>query len=191
MNAKSVVILSFIFFFFAAISIHFIIMYNRLIELKENIKKAWANIDVLLKQRHDELPKLVSVCEGYAQFEKSVLDRVMSARENYFRSTSIAQKVEASNNISDALKSLFSLVETYPDLKANQNFIQLQNRITQLEESLTDRREFFNDSVNSYNIRIQQFPDEIAAGFLKYRKEAMLKTSEEDKKDVDIKFKLS
>ena len=191
MSIMTAVILGGLFFFFAAVAVIFIITYNRLIELKENIKKAWANIEVILKQRHDELPKLVSVCEGYAQFEKSVLDRVMTARENYFRAGSITQKASASAHISDALKSLFALVETYPDLKANQNFIQLQNRISLLEEGLADRREFFNDSVNNYNIRIQQFPDFFAAGFLNYRKEAMFKPSEEDKKDINIKFKFS
>jgi len=170
---------------------YFIIIYNGLISLKENIKKSWSNIDVLLKQRYDEIPKLVSVCEGYAEFEKSVLDRVMQARESFFRAGTVGKKAQASGEITSALKSLFALAETFPQLRANDNFMQLQNRISLLEESLADRREFYNDSVNNYNIRIQQIPDVFVASMLNYREEEMFRVSTEERKDVKIDFKSS
>ncbi len=140
-------------------------IYNGLISLKENIKKSWANIDVILKQRYDELPKLIKVCESYAAFETGVLDRLMSARENYFKAKSVGKKALASGEISAALQGIFGLAENYPDLKTNQNFMQLQDRISHLEETLADRREFYNDSVNNHNIRIQQIPDVFVAPF--------------------------
>ena len=165
-------------------------IYNGLISLKENIKKSWSNIDVILKQRHDELPKLIAVCEGYAEFEKGVLDRIMQARENYFRANTVGKKAEASFDITAGLKSLFALAETFPNLKADQHFTKLQDRIVHLEESIADRREFYNDSVNNYNIRIKQIPDVFVAGFLRYQDEEMFKVSEEDRQDVDVKIKI-
>lgn len=169
---------------------YFLVIYNGLIALKENNKKSWANIDVILKQRYDELPKLISVCESYAEFEKSVLDRLMKAREGYMRAGSVNQKAEASGEISSALMGLFALAENYPDLKTNNNFLQLQNRISHLEESLADRREFYNDSVNNYNIRIQQIPDLFVARFLSFNCEELFNVPEIERQDVKIKIAL-
>lgn len=169
---------------------YFFVIYNGLISLKENNKKSWANIDVILKQRYDELPKLISVCESYAEFEKSVLDRLMSAREGYMRAGTVNQKAQASGEISSALTGLFALAENYPELKTNNNFLQLQNRISHLEESLADRREFYNDSVNNYNIRIQQIPDLFVARFLNFNCEELFNVPEIERQDVKIKIKL-
>jgi LemA protein len=169
---------------------YFLVIYNGLISLKENNKKSWANIDVILKQRYDELPKLISVCESYAEFEKSVLDRLMSAREGYMQAGSVNQKAQASGEISSALTGLFALAENYPDLKTNNNFLQLQNRISHLEESLADRREFYNDSVNNYNIRIQQIPDLFVARFLTFHCEELFNVPEIERQDVKIKIEL-
>jgi len=166
------------------------VIYNGLISLKENMKKSWANIDVILKQRYDELPKLISVCESYAEFEKSILDRLMEAREVYMKAGTVNQKAQASGKISSALSGLFALAENYPDLKSNNNFLQLQNRISNLEESLADRREFYNDSVNNYNIRIQQIPDLFVARFLNFDCEDLFQVPEIERQDVDIKIKL-
>ena len=179
-------------FLFGALAIigYFITIYNGLISLKENIKKSWSNIDVILKQRHDELPKLISVCESYTEFEKGILDRLMKAREKYFKASGVTKKSEASNEVTAALQGIFALAENYPDLKANKNFMQLQDRISHLEETLADRREFYNDSVNNYNIRIKQIPDVLVAGMLNYRDEEMFKVSEKERQDVKIDIKV-
>ena len=179
-------------FLFGALAIigYFITIYNGLISLKENIKKSWSNIDVILKQRHDELPKLISVCESYTEFEKGILDRLMKAREKYFKASGVAKKSEASNEVTAALQGIFALAENYPDLKANKNFMQLQDRISHLEETLADRREFYNDSVNNYNIRIKQIPDVLVAGMLNYQDEVMFKVSEKERQDVKIDIKI-
>ncbi|MDH3256748.1 MAG: LemA family protein [Nitrospinota bacterium] len=179
-------------FLFGALAIigYFITIYNGLISLKENIKKSWSNIDVILKQRHDELPKLISVCESYTEFEKGILDRLMKAREKYFKASGVAKKSEASNEVTAALQGIFALAENYPDLKANKNFMQLQERISHLEETLADRREFYNDSVNNYNIRIKQIPDVLVAGMLSYQDEEMFKVSQKEREDVKINIKI-
>ncbi len=190
MSTTGFVILGILLFGVVAIVGYAFVIYNGLIALKENIQKSWSNIDVILKQRYDELPKLISVCESYAAFEKGVLDRLMQAREKYVGAGSVGEKAQASGEISAALKSLFALAENYPELKANTNFMQLQNRISHLEESLADRREFYNDSVNNYNIRIQQIPDVFVASFLRYQREEMFQVSEQERQDVDVKIKL-
>ena len=179
-------------FLFGALAVagYFITIYNGLISLKENIKKSWSNIDVILKQRHDELPKLISVCESYSEFEKGVLDRLMKAREKYFKAKGVTNKSEASNEVTAALQGIFALAESYPDLKTNKNFMQLQDRISHLEETLADRREFYNDSVNNYNIRIKQIPDVLVAGMLNYQDEEMFKVSQKEREDVKIDIKI-
>ena len=179
-------------FLFGALAIvgYFITIYNGLISLKENIKKSWSNIDVILKQRHDELPKLISVCESYAEFEHGVLDRLMKAREKYFKARGVTKKSEASNEITAALQGIFALAENYPDLKTNKNFMQLQERISHLEETLADRREFYNDSVNNFNIRIKQIPDVLVAGMLNYHDEEMFKVSQKEREDIKIDIKI-
>ncbi|MGD0923080.1 MAG: LemA family protein, partial [Terriglobia bacterium] len=137
------------------IFLYFITIYNSLVRLRNDMDKAWANIDVLLKQRHDELPKLIETCKGYMQYEQKTFQMIVEARTSFMKATTVAEKAQADNLISGALKSLFAVSENYPDLKANNNFMQLQKRISELEERIADRREFFNDDVNTYNIRIQ------------------------------------
>jgi len=190
MSTTAIIVLGVFLFGMAAIVGYFIMIYNGLISLKENIKKSWANIDVILKQRHDELPKLISVCESFAEFEQGVLDRLMRAREKYFKARGVGKKSEASNEVSAALQGIFGLAENYPELKSNKNFMQLQNRISHLEETLADRREFYNDTVNNYNIRIKQIPDVFVAGMLNYRDEEMFKVSEKERQDVDVNIKI-
>ena len=190
MSTGTLIFLGVVLFGILALVGYFITIYNGLISLKENIKKSWSNIDVILKQRHDELPKLISVCESYAEFEHGVLDRLMKAREKYFKASGVAKKSEASNEITAALQGIFALAENYPDLKTNKNFMQLQERISHLEETLADRREFYNDSVNNYNIRIKQIPDVFVAGMLNYQDEEMFKVSEKERQDVKVNIKL-
>jgi LemA protein len=169
---------------------YFIAIYNGLVTLKNNIEKAWSNIDVLLKQRHDELPKLIKVCESYMQYERETFERITKARTFYNNANTVEDKAQANNMISSALKTLFAVAENYPQLKANENFMQLQGRITGLEENIADRREFYNESVNNYNIRIAQIPDLIVARMLGYPPKPMFQVAEEDKKDVDINIKV-
>ena len=167
---------------------YIITIYNGLIKLKNNIKKSWANIDVLLKQRSDELPKLIATVKGYMKHEKEVLENLTKARTNFLNANTVAETAAADNMISGALKSLFAVAENYPNLKANENFMQLQNRISGIENEIADRREFYNDSVNQYNIRIQSIPDVIVARMMGYNDEEMFEVAETDKQDIEIKF---
>jgi len=168
--------------------IYFITIYNSLVRLRNDIDKAWANIDVLLKQRHDELPKLIETCKGYMQYEQKTLQAITEARTAFLKASTVGEKAQADNMISGALKSLFAVSENYPELKANNNFMQLQHRISELEEMLADRREFFNDDVNTYNIRIQQLPDVFVAGLMSLQRKALFKVAEEDRRDVEVKL---
>jgi LemA protein len=163
-------------------------IYNQLIRIRHNVDKAWANIDVLLKQRHDELPKLVDTCKGYMQHERGLLEAVTKARTDFMSATGIAGKTMAENQLAGALKSVFAVAENYPELKANQNFMQLQSRISGLENDIADRREFFNESTNIYNIRIQQFPQVLIAGPMGYAQRPLLEIPKAETQDVDIKF---
>ena len=172
------------------IVVYGITIYNSLVQIKHNVTKAWANIDVLLKQRHDELPKLVETCKQYMKFEQDTLTRVIEARSKVFTARE-AQNVpalgQAEGGLRAALGSLFALAESYPDLKANQTFQQLQTRISSLENAIADRREFYNESVNVNNVRIEQFPDVLVARLLNFKEAQLLEFSEEEKKDVDVK----
>lgn len=171
-----------------AIVVYTISIYNSLVRLKNDIDKAWANIDVLLKQRHDELPKLIDTCKGYMQYEQKTFELVTEARSAYQKATTGPEKAQADNMMTGALKTLFAVAENYPELKANNDFMQLQGRITEIEERIADRREFLNDSVNTYNIRIQQFPDMILAGLMHLQLRDFFKATEEDRQDVQVKF---
>ncbi len=168
--------------------IYFITIYNSLVRLKNDIDKAWANIDVLLKQRHDELPKLVETCKGYMQYEQQTLQLITEARTAFMKATTVSEKAQADGMVSGALKTLFAVAEKYPDLKANNNFMQLQSRITDLEEKIADRREFFNDDVNTYNIRIQELPDVFVARMLGLQRRDLFRVTEEDRRDVEVKL---
>ena len=175
-------------FFIVVIIGYFISVYNSLVRLKNNIEKAWSNIDVLLKQRHDELTKLLETVKGYMKYEERVLKEVTAARTAFMNAETVADKAKADNVMAGALKSLFAVAENYPDLKANQNFIQFQSRISDLENQIADRREFYNDSVNVYNIRIEQIPDVFIARMLGYVRKDLFKVTESDRQDVEISF---
>lgn len=167
---------------------YFVTIYNSIIELKNDIDKAWANIDIMLKQRHDELPKLLDVCKGYMDYERDTLQKITQARSQYQQAVTIDQKAQADQSMTSALRGFFAVAENYPDLKANNNFMQLQKRITELESQIADRREFYNDSVNSFNIRIQQMPDTFVASFMSVQPRPMFKVEEADRADVKMAF---
>ncbi len=168
--------------------IYFITIYNSLVRLRNDIDKAWANIDVLLKQRHDELPKLIETCKGYMQYEQKTFQLIVEARTAFLKATTVSEKAQADTLVSGALKTLFAVAEKYPELKANNNFMQLQHRISELEEKIADRREFFNDDVNTFNIRIQQLPDVFVARMLSFERRDLFKVTEEDRRDVEMKL---
>ena len=167
---------------------YFVSIYNSLVLLRNNIGKAWSNIDVLLKQRHDELTKLLESVKGYMNFEKEVLIKVTQARSAYVQARTMPEKAQADNVMSSTLKSLFAVSENYPELKTNQSFIQFQNRITEIESQIADRREFYNDSVNTFNTRIAQLPDVFIAKIFNYTPRELFKATDADRQDVTIKF---
>jgi LemA protein len=166
-------------------------IYNSLVALKNNIGRSWANIDVLLKQRHDELPKLVKTCEGYMQHERAVFDKLSEARGALAKARSVPERGEAEGMLTRALGNFFAVAEGYPDLKANQSFLQLQSRISEVENQIADRREFYNDTVTTFNTRIQQMPDAIVAGWLALTPAQLFKVDESDRQDVEIKFAMA
>jgi LemA protein len=170
--------------------IYIIIIYNNLVSLKHNISKAWSNIDVLLKQRHDELPKLVETCRQYMKFEQDTLEKVMLARSSV-ASAQHAGDISALGQAEGALRlglgNLFAVAEAYPDLKADETFTHLQTRITGLENAIADRREFYNESVNNNNVRIEQFPDVIIARFFNFKAHNLLEFAADEIADVSIR----
>jgi LemA protein len=187
MDSSTITALAF-FLFIGGVLIYAVILYNGLVRLRNENDRAWANIDVLLKQRHDEIPNLVETVKGYMQHEQQTLLAVTQARTDSMNASSVAQKAVAELKIASALHSLFAVAENYPQLKANENFLKLQNRITELEERIADRREFFNDDVNTYNTRIGQIPDVFVASFMDLKRREMFKVSEQDRSQVEVSF---
>ncbi len=172
-----------------AMVIYVIVIYNRLVNLKHNTTRAWSNIDVLLKQRHDELPKLVATCREYMKYEKETLEKVINARSRV-ASARAAGDIGALGAAEGALRiglgQLFALAEDYPDLKANETFRHLEERISGLENSIADRREFYNESVNLNNIGIEEFPDVIIARFFNFKPFQLLEFEQSELADVDM-----
>lgn len=169
--------------------VYFIGIYNSLVAIRERVKQDWANIDVLLKQRHDELPKLVDACRQYMQYEQETLERVMRARSAVQQASAggnIAAVGAAEQQLRGDLGRLFAVAENYPDLKASDSFRQLQQRISGLEEAIADRRELYNDQVNILNTRIEQFPDVLVASRYGFTAKPLLEFAGVEKADVDV-----
>jgi LemA protein len=171
-----------------ALIMYFVGIYNNLVTLKNDIDRSFSNIDVVLKQRHDELTKLIDTCKGYMQYEQKTLLAVTEARTAYLRATTPAEKIQADTMVSGALKSLFAVAEKYPDLKADTNFMQLQGRITELEGKIAGQRNRFNEDVNVFNIRIAQIPANFVAGFMGLQPHALFQAAEADREDVKVSF---
>lgn len=146
----------------------FVVIFNGLISLRNEIRRSWSNIDVLLKQRFDEIPRLVDVCKGYMKYEKDVLQLITRARARISEAHEISTQTRAEDGLTDALHHLFAVVEKYPDLKANDSFLKLQYRITELENQIADRREFYNQCVTAYNTRRESFPDVLVANSFRF-----------------------
>jgi len=174
----------------AVLLIYGISLYNHLVGVKHAVAKAWANIDVLLRQRHDELPKLVEVCKQYKQFEQSTLQKVVEARtqvQSAREHQDITALGKAEGMLRAGLGNIFAVAEAYPELKANENFMQLQSRITSLENGIADRRELYNESVNINNVQIEVFPASIIARLFGFSEKQLLEFSAAEKADVDMK----
>ncbi|MDD5296505.1 MAG: LemA family protein [Rhodocyclaceae bacterium] len=165
-------------------------LYNGLVQRKHDVTKAWANIDVLLKQRHDELPKLVETCRQYQRFEQETLSRVIEARNRVHDANEkgdLAALGKAEGQLRGGLDRLFALAESYPELKTNASYIQLQGRISVLENAIADRRELYNETVNIHNARLEQFPDVLLARRYGFAPKPILEFAEGEKTDVDLK----
>ncbi len=176
-------------FLIIVLVIYGVSIYNNLVRLKNNVKNAWANIDVLLKQRHDELPKLIAACKEYKNFEQETLEKVTEARgqaESARTSGNVGAIGASETVLRQAVGGLFAVAENYPDLKTNTSFMQLQGRITDLETQISDRREYYNDTVNIYNIGIQQFPSSVIAKRHHFEAATLLEFSKDETADVDV-----
>ncbi|WPL18617.1 LemA family protein [Thiorhodovibrio winogradskyi] len=189
MNITLIVLLALTLLVFA----YGVLIYNNLVRLKHTVAKSWSNIDVVLKQRHDEIPKLVTLCKEYMRYEQDTLERIVRARNQVLSATDrgdVRALGPAESELRAGLGQLLALAENYPDLKANRGFRQLSQRISQLEDSIADRRELYNESVNLHNIRLEQFPDAIIARRFRFRPRDLLKFREaRDNPDLDTLFR--
>ncbi len=172
-----------------SLGIYLIVIYNNLISLKNSASKNWSNINILLKQRYSELPKLIDTCKEYMMYEKDTLEKIVIARKTAVSASETRDLIalgQAENSLTNGLRQLFALAENYPNLKTNASFQQLQQRISELESSIADRREFYNDSVNRNNTRIQQFPDLLVARAFHFNTFELLNFNEAEIQDVGI-----
>ncbi|MFP4189243.1 MAG: LemA family protein [Halobacteriales archaeon] len=163
-----------------------VMIYNGLVRLRRNVDKAWSNIDVLLKQRSSELDNLIDTTEEYMEYEEEVLQKITEARAQVQEAESPKQEAEADEALKGALADISATAEDYPKLRSSENFQQLMERISSLEEQIADRREFYNESVNRYNIRIEQIPYVFVAKALDYEEKELFEASPEAKQNVDV-----
>jgi len=163
-------------------------LYNGLVKLKNKVDNAWAQIDVQLRRRYDLIPNLVETVKGYAKHEQETLERVTQARNMGINAQGPAEQAQAENMLSGALKSLFAVSEAYPDLKANQNFLELQEELTTTEDRVSYARQFYNDTVNRYNTKIQSFPSVVLAGMLHYNAREYFEAEPDARGPVQVKF---
>ena len=167
-------------------------IYNNLVRMRNNRENAFANIDVQLKQRHDLIPQLVATVKGYAAHEKEVLENVTAARAAAMGATTINDKIQAENQLTSALAGLKVSLEAYPDLKANQNFLQLQEEISDIENKIAATRRYFNTATRELNNAVQTFPSNIFANMFGFHKEPMFEIPQEDRATIEkapeIKF---
>ena len=174
---------------FASIFVLFIIgVFNRMITLRNRVKNAWAQIDVQLKRRSDLIPNLVNTVKGYVKHEQSTLKAITEARAAVMKSHSVKGKAQASNMLSNALKSLFAVAEAYPNLKANENFKMLQEELSGTENKIAYSRQFYNDSVMQYNIKRERFPTNIVANMFGFKKKDSFEATAAERKNVKVEF---
>ncbi len=162
--------------------------YNRLVTERMKVRTQWSQVDVVLKQRFDMITKLLETVKGYAKHEQSTLQAVINARSGYLAAATPEEQMQASGELSGAMGRLMAVAESYPELKANQNFLHLQQQIAAIEEKLADYRQFYNDMVLRYNTLLVTIPTSLIAGVLQFRKEAFFRVEEAQKQDVSIEF---
>lgn len=172
----------------AIVLLYIIFTYNKLIILRNRVKNAWAQVLVQLKRRADLIPNLVETVKGYAAHEKTVFENVTKARTQFLSATTPTEQMEASNALTGVLRTLFAVAENYPQLKANENFLRLQEDLTDTENKIAFSREFYNDTVLKYNNTIQVFPANIIAGIFGFSSEHLYEIPEEDKGSVKVQF---
>ncbi len=163
-------------------------LFNRLVRLKNQVKNAFAQIDVQLKRRADLIPNLVETVKGYAKHEKEVLENVTKARTALMKAGDVKSKAKADNMLTGTLKTLFAVSENYPQLKANENFLELQEELTSTENKVAYARQFYNDIVMRFNTKIELFPNNIFARILGFKEEDSFEASSEERKNVSVKF---
>ena len=168
--------------------IYFIATYNSLVDLRNKVKDSWSQIDVVLKNRNDLIPNLVETVKGYAKHEKTTLDAVITARNKAVNAKTNEEEMKAEGEVTEALGRLFALAENYPDLKANQNFMDLQNKLNEVEEKIRFARQFYNDTVLTYQNKLEMFPSNIVAKMFGFKPEAFFEATEEERKNVEVKF---
>ena len=166
----------------------FISVYNTLVKLRNRVQDSWAQIDVQLKRRFDLVPNLVETVKGYAAHEKDVLEKVTQARSMVQSAQSLEQRQQAENMLTDTLRSLFAVAEAYPQLQANQNFMELQRELSDLEAKIAFARQFFNDTTMNYNTEIQSFPNNILAGMFNFQAMPYFQVDEVQRQAVQVKF---
>lgn len=184
----STLILLLVLFALVGLAGYLVLVYNGFIQMKNDVDKAWSNIDVLLKQRFDEIPKLVKVCEGYMQHEQKTLEAVVRARSLVSGARSEKERLKAQNMLTETLRSLFAVAESYPELKADALFRQLGSRISHIEDEIADRREFYNETVTLYNVRLDQFPDLLIARLFHFTGRSLWRIDPAHRQDVEIAF---
>jgi len=173
----------------AVIILAIIGMYNSLIRLRNRVDEAWSDIDVQLKRRYNLIPNLIETVKGYASHERETLEKVVKARADAMKAGTTAEKVKAENALSETLKSIFALAENYPNLKANENFLELQRELSDTENKIQASRRFYNGNVRDFNTKIQVFPTNIMAGMLGFKARDFFEITEEKEREVvKVKF---
>ena len=162
--------------------------YNGLVVARNKVKDQFSQIDVQLKRRFDLIPNLVETVKGYAKHESETLEKVIAARNNYANAKTDAEKLEASKEMSRGVMNIMALAESYPDLKANTNFVDLQNQLKEVEDKISYARQFYNDSVLMYNNKIEMFPSNLVAAIFGFKKEAFFEADEKERENVKVKF---
>ena len=181
-------ILLFLLLVLVLIVVFIIGVYNTLVKLRNKVKESWAQVAVMLKRRFDLIPNLVETVKGYATHEKSTLDAVISARNNYADAKTVKDQISSSNQLTQTLGKLFALSEAYPDLKANQNFLRLQEDLTDTENQISSVRSIYNNVVTLYNNKVQQFPSNIIANMFKFTLAEFFEIDETEKETPKVEF---
>lgn len=170
------------------IAIYVASTYNGLIVLRNRVKDQWAQIDVQLKRRFDLIPNLVETVKGYASHERETLEKVIEARNKFQTANTPEEEMKANNELSSMVSRLFALAESYPELKANTNFQELQSELSDTENKIASARQFYNDTVLTYNNKVEMFPSNIVANMFKFKKEVFFEANEKEKENVQVKF---